>query len=336
MKYVVQKIAEAKSILLSTHRQCDGDGLGAQLALFHALKKAGKNVRILNVDGTPKKYSFLQPEKHLSYFQGPHEPVAVTDLCLIFDTNDRRLVEPLYSNLETKCAQILFIDHHPILHKGPEPTPGSIIDIEAASTGEVTYQIIQDLKIELDADIARALYTSIVFDTQLFRFIRGRAHSHQIATHLLEYEKNPEEVHRFLFGNQTVGKLRFLAKALGEIEFLRDNQLALLKIALVDLDRFSLDFDDARDIIDTIMNIEELEAAVMFREDGPRDYKVSLRSKGQIEVLGVAEAIGGGGHRFAAGAFVQDEYENLRRTVIEALSSEFEKHPGLKKTNKKT
>ena len=171
---IAKKIRAAQSILLSTHKQCDGDGLGAQLALYHALRKIGKNVRIVCVDEVPKKYFFLEPEKYLEHFEGGLQtPIEKTDLVLIFDTNDRRLVEPLYSTLEEKAKQILFVDHHPVLNQGPEPTTGSFIDTRAASTGEISYFIIKALGIHLDENIAKALYTSIAFDTQLFKFVKS-------------------------------------------------------------------------------------------------------------------------------------------------------------------
>ena len=89
-KQVAEKIQNAHSILLTTHRQCDGDGLGSELAIYHALKKAGKNVRILNVDGTPKKYSFLDPDDYIQYYDGSFDPIGQPDLALIFDTSPKR------------------------------------------------------------------------------------------------------------------------------------------------------------------------------------------------------------------------------------------------------
>src|SRR5690606_5720111 len=115
----------AKTILLSTHRECDGDGLGAEIALYHALKKAGKNVRVLNVDDVPPKYHFLNHYDFLEIYQRPHKPVQDIDLTLIFDTNDERQLGSLYSVLKAQSKEILFIDHHPILAEGPIPTQGS-------------------------------------------------------------------------------------------------------------------------------------------------------------------------------------------------------------------
>ncbi len=313
-----KQIKAADNIILTTHTQCDGDGLGAQLALYHALKKIGKKVRVMCVDEVPKKYQFLSPDVHVEVFDTPHQPIRDLDLCLIFDTNDRRLVEPLYSEIERNCKTILFVDHHPILNKGPEPTAGSFIETNAASTGEISYFIIQDLGIRLDEKIALALYTSIAFDTQVFRYVKGAPTSHLICADLLQYVKHPEEIHRNLFATHTRGKVALLAKLLGEIEYFNDGKIATLKLSEKDLADNNLEMDDSRDIIDMIMNINSVQAAALFRQENG-GYKMSLRSKGKIEILGIAENLQGGGHMFAAGAFIGNDYETMKADVVSQI-----------------
>jgi bifunctional oligoribonuclease and PAP phosphatase NrnA len=316
---IAKKVQNAKSILLSTHKQCDGDGLGAMLGLFHALKKFGRKVRVVAVDGVPKKYSFLEPELYLETFDKLKTPIENYDLCMIFDTNDRRLVEPLYAELEKKCKEIIFIDHHPILNQGPEPTPGSFIDTSAASTGEIAYFLIKQLGIRLDEKIARPLYTSLAFDTQIFKYVKNSGNTHLICAELLEYERQADRIHRALFANYTRQKVTYLGKVLSEVEYLAEDRIAILNLSLKDLGDHGLDMDDSRDVIDMVMSIKSVIVAAIFREDGPDLYKMSLRSKGSLEILGVAEAFGGGGHMFAAGAEIRDNYKNIRDRVIELI-----------------
>ena len=320
MKQLVESIRNAKTLLLSTHRQCDGDGLGAELAMAYALRKIGKTVWVVNVDSTPKKYRFLKPDNWIQYFDQEKQLPASVDMTLIFDTNDQRLLEPLYPEIKKISNSIAFVDHHPILLQGPSPTSQSWIDVKAASTGELAYRLIKALEIPLDRDIARCLYTSITFDTQLYRFIRNSPTSHQIAAELLEFDIDPEEVHRHLFGNQTVQKMAFLARALGQIEYYAEGRLAILKLRDADLFHYNLEPDESRDVIDLLMTIETLEAAALFREEAPECYKMSLRSKGEIEVLSVAELFGGGGHVHAAGAFLEGSYEKFKDSVVRELT----------------
>lgn len=331
LKNLLKHIEGAKSIILSTHRQCDGDGLGAELGVYHALKKSGKRVQIINVDHTPKKYHYLNPDKHIQYFENSPKMDVKADLALIFDTNDERLVAPLFSKLQEQCSVIAFVDHHPILKQGPQPTQASYIDENAASTGEIAFNLIQALGIEMDAEIASALYTSIAFDTQLFRFVRNSPRSHEIAAILLKQPIKATDIHRCLFGNQTVNKMAFLAKALAQIEYYSEGRFALVKLKDQDLFHYNLDPDDSRDVIDMLMNIEILEAAALFREDNHNTYKLSLRSKGKIEVLQVAEFLGGGGHLYAAGAFLKGNYEEFKTKVVRKMTALLEKVPNAKK-----
>jgi phosphoesterase RecJ-like protein len=319
VEFLVRQIKAAQSIILSTHKQCDGDGLGALLALYHGLRKSGKKVRVMLVDAVPKKYAFLQPERHLEVFEGPHAPIEPTDLTLIFDTNDRRLVEPLYSTLQNACREIFFVDHHPVLNQGPEPTAGSYVETRAASTGEISFFILKGLGIRLDPRIAEALYTSIAFDTQLIKFVRNSVNSHLIAAELLTHINNAEQIHRHLFSTHTIDKVAFLAKVLGQIEYFGSGQVAILKLHAKDLRDHNLDMDDSRDVIDMLMNVNSLQAAALFREDALNEYKLSLRSKGKVEVLGVAEAFQGGGHMFASGAYIRGKYADLKQKIVQLL-----------------
>lgn len=325
---IVRRIQAAKSIILTTHKQCDGDGLGALLALYHGLKKTGKNIRVLMVDSVPKKYLFLEPEKHLEVFEGPHTPMVNTDLALIFDTNDRRLVEPLFPALQNSCREILFVDHHPVLNQGPEPTAGSYIETRAASTGEISYFILKGLGIRLDEKIAQSLYTSITFDTQLFRFVKNSVNSHLIAAELLLHINNAEEIHRHLFSTHTMDKVAFLAKVFSQIEYFGGGRVAVLKLFAKDMTDHNMDMDDSRDVIDMLMNVNTLQAAALFREDAKNEYKLSLRSKGGLEVLGIAEAFQGGGHMFAAGAYIHGEYNDLKTKIVQMLIDRLDSNHG--------
>ncbi len=317
---LVKKISEAESILLTTHKQCDGDGLGAMVALYYALKKINKKVRIFSVDEVPRKYQFLGVNDELEIYENTNEAIGPIDLTLIFDTNDSRLVEPLFSELTQCSSEVFFVDHHPELIQGPAPTKGSYIDITAASTGEITYYIIKGLKVPLDKNIARSLYMSIAFDTQVFRFIRNSPRSHLVAADLLKYEHNPEEIHRNLFATQTIGKMGLLAQSFSTTEFIGPKkEIALLKITTNDLQNHDQQPDDSRDILDMIMNIQTVEIGALLLESKEGGYKLSLRSRGTYNIVKIAEYFGGGGHAFSAGAYIRGNYQEIHDQAIEQI-----------------
>jgi phosphoesterase RecJ-like protein len=322
---IAEKIRLAHSIVLSTHRQCDGDGLGCELALFFALKKIGKSVRVINIDETPKKYEYLEPDRWIQYFETNPKLPDTLDLTLIFDTNDVRLLEPLYKHLAEKSRWLYFIDHHPLLENGPQP-PTAHINMEAASTGELVYHLIKQLGIEFDVDMARALYTSISFDTQLFRFIRNSPNSHLIAAELLRLPIDSETIHRHLFSHQTPQKIAFMGKVFSHLEYHEEGKIALTRISSEDLKQYGLSFDEVRDVTDQIMSINTIEIAIMIRQESPTSHRISMRSKGRYQVLQAAELLGGGGHWYAAGASYHGPQETLVKSLLESLREQWSKN----------
>lgn len=322
MDQLLQLLRKSSRVIVTTHRDSDGDGLGAMLAFYHALLSMDVKARILTVDEVPSKYSFLPGYNKIEVFSPETAPAEKGDLLIAFDTNDFRRIEPLASWAQ-KNGHVVFIDHHPVLEKGPHPGHSSFINTQAASTGEMTFDVIKSMKISLNTSIAECLYTSIVFDTQLFRFIRKSPRSHQIAAELMEYEFDPTDIHRQLFGEHTPEKLRFLAQALSKIEYHCDQKVAFLTMAYSDFQTFNVDPETSRDVVDMMMNVKDLEIAILFREDSRGRIKISVRSKGRYEVLSLAEIWGGGGHLYAAGATLENtSFDKLRPTLMDWL----EKH----------
>ncbi|MBL7543562.1 MAG: DHH family phosphoesterase [Bdellovibrionaceae bacterium] len=322
MKPIVDLIKNANKIVLTTHRDCDGDGLGSELALFHALKKLNKDVQIVHVDTLPKRYENFLNKDLFSLFR-PSMFETPIDLCLVFDTNDERLIEPLFSEIQNHCKNIIFVDHHPLLKTGPLPTK-AFIDTTAASTGEITYNIIKHLDIPIDTTIAESLYLSIAFDTQLFRYVRRSIISHQIAIEILPLIPSPEAIHRNLFGGQTPEKISFISKALSKIMYFLDNKIAIVLIHSKEISDFGLTAEDTRDVVDKILDIDCVQVAVLFREDSKNRYKISFRSKSFLDVLEISELFGGGGHHHASGAMIEGEFLKIRDQIIDYFKKKIE------------
>lgn len=320
LQQLAARIKQAKSLLLTTHKQCDGDGLGAALACYHALKKQGKKVHMLSVDKVPQKYNFLNHHSIVQNYEASRPKLEPTDLALIFDTNDSRLIEPLYSELKKTSNEILFIDHHPPLQRGPQPTPHSYIDVQAASTGEIVFELLQHLGVELDTPIAQALYTSVVFDTQMFRHIKNSPKSLQVGGQLIKWLKSPEAIHRALFSNYTPASLTYLGHMLHQVEYFAKDRIAVVGLRLKDLDQYKLKAEDVKDVIDMMSLVSCVECAVVLREEKDQTFKLSLRTQ-SLSALNIAEHFGGGGHKHAAGALMQGEYAKLKKQIIDCIKT---------------
>lgn len=305
MKKLIDKIKTAKKIVLSTHRTPDGDGLGSELALFHFLKEQNYDVRLIHVDKPAFKYNFITKKAPIEIFQPTTSLDA--DLVLIFDTNDGRMIPGLWDKIVEGKIDFSFIDHHPLLNEAPDTGIYSFVDTKAASTGEIAYKLIKELGGVFNENIAEAIYTSICFDTQLFRYIKSSAISHQIAAEMIPFLTDPEYIHDNLFGNIPIEKFKFISHCTNKIQFLFNDQLAYLEIMDEDLIRFNMSNEDTRDLTDQILGIDSVELAIVVipTTEGKR---LSFRSKKPIEVLDIAKQFGGGGHRFASGAFVAKEH----------------------------
>ena len=160
-----EKILQSQSFVLTTHKNCDADGLGSVLAFHHVLTKQGKQVQSLAVDEISKRYDFMNYQGFVSVYQ--KNRVQPADTALIFDTNDPRLVEPLYSELQRKTKTQIFIDHHSPLSSTKEINV--FLDENAASTGELCHSLFEKMKVSVTPEAARVLYISIIFDTGMFR-----------------------------------------------------------------------------------------------------------------------------------------------------------------------
>jgi phosphoesterase RecJ-like protein len=304
----------AGSVWLTTHPQADGDGLACEAAMYLALKNMGKSVKIMNFEEPGDKYRFLfHPAHHqadaspirVQVFDAELEP-APPDIIILFDTNDFRLIEPIIAwRAMLKEAghevPIVIIDHH----QGEAPPEAYLwTDSNAASSGEVLHHLLRALNVNIDKRIAAALYASLVFDTQNFRFIRSSARSHKLAAELLPLIDDPEGIHEALFANLTPSKLGFLATALSALRIESEGTLAVVTLQKEIFHRYKAEANDSGDVIDMALNVNSVKIALLLREESQGVWKVSLRSKRGYSVLEAAQSLGGGGHRNAAGATV--------------------------------
>ncbi len=318
--YLVEKIASSNNIILTTHKSCDGDGLGSELAIYYCLESLNKNVQIIHQEELHDRYKFIDRDSRVQAF---HNKIDLKpDLILAFDTNDHRMIEPLYSHFVSEC-EVIFLDHHALLNKGPNPTENSIVDSQAASTGEMTYKLVNALGVPLSKKIAEALYTSIAFDTHVFRFIRNSKSSFNIANELMKFDIDCTWIHRMLFANYSANKVKFLGLSLKDIVFTHKDQVGLLMIPFEMIEAAKVEPEEIHDIVDFILGVDTCEIAVVARELEKNEFRVSFRSKGKFKVLELAEQFDGGGHELACGAFVSSELLPLKERLEKGIEGFF-------------
>ncbi len=319
LKGLARKINEAKNVILSTHKMCDGDGLGSMLGVYHALNKVNKPVRAITVDRVSSKYHFLSPEKYTERFDQLKNTIEPAEIALVFDTNDYRRIQPLYEELQEKCKEIIYIDHHPILKTSPELSTNSIVDTTAASTGEISYFLLKEMGISMDPSIATPLYVSIVFDTQRFQFIKNSETSHKICADLCQYITDNENIYNQLFGMNSLEKMNLLSEIIKETEYFHQSKVAIIEITEEELRKKDLNIEDACDFLDITLEVHSTQLSVLIINLSENKYKLSFRSK-KWNVLKLAELFNGGGHITSSGAILNNYKHNPKPEILKAIN----------------
>lgn len=332
-------LSESQTIVICTHLMPDGDGLGAEIALFHYLKRLGKNVRILNPDPIPERYRFL--EKGGTYeVLGANTELQPFDLAVVVDTNDPKRLGAVWPLLERKANDILIFDHHPHLdpqHEEPAELRQlkihRVLDVKSSSIGELLYRlfhIAHDLldpssaSFRLSPEIALGLYVSIITDTNSFRYASTTALSHRIAADLLDYGMQPEEIYQNVYSSKSVDHLRLIGEVLSKVTETPRNghgrTVAWVEIPRSVRQKYGATSDDTQSIVNFLLLLKNAEVLVLLREEDDGRIKVSLKSKGVVKVNDVAQEFGGGGHDYAAGFVVSGTIASVRDKLIARLA----------------
>lgn len=291
-------------VFISTHKFCDGDGLGAGLALCRGLKKIGKTPRFITLEEPHPKYRFMDKQKDIHIFNEDKTKIPKNSVFIFVDVNDIKLVQPLYSFIKKKQAQVYFIDHHPLIESKTTLSDCFFIDTQSSSTAELIYILLKKLNIPIDEQIAVCLFSSIVFDTNLFRDIKNSPRPFALAAKLVPKIPNVNVVYENLFKHLTTSKLSFMAR-LKDTEYYLNNKLAILCLKEEDFKKHNTDSTQAYDLIDIIRNVDTVESIILIIENNSGGFKLSMRSA-KTNLLPLARAFGGGGHSHSAGAFVNN------------------------------
>lgn len=312
-------LESAKSIWLSTHRNPDGDGLGSEVAFYHALKTHGYPVRIVHNDMAPARYAFLLENVEVCPVADIGPQLSEEDVALIFDTHDPALCEPLFGQLRARGVRMVFIDHHVA---GPLDVKNAsyCLNETASCTGQIVLDLIKLAGFSLDREIASALYASLLFDTQNFKVIRDSVLPFKMAIELIGAGADHRRIHHCLFENWTAAKMNYLSRLITQVSYQND-QVAVIPIRKAQLEEYGLHYDEVADLVDLFMSLKNLQVSIVIREESSGYYKLSFRSRGQ-EILSWAREFGGGGHLYSAGAWVRDSQDN----ILARLSSQIRRN----------
>jgi phosphoesterase RecJ-like protein len=292
---VIKVIEEVTEIIIATHIQPDGDGLGSLLGLASALKKMGKKIFATwgeKIVISPQ-YAWLPNVELIANPRDcPDYSVFIALDCATFE----RL------GILEKCARrarvLINIDHHV-----DNTLYGSlnIIDESASATSQLVFELIKQLPIKIDKAIATCLYTGLVTDTGRFQYQNVNEKTFMIAKELLEYTVSPSDIFRSVYENISYSALKLLGLTLTKASFIPEIGFIYTVISQADLSLTGAGLEETENFIDYLRSVQEADVAAVLKENESGLIRVSLRSKGNIDVETIASKGGGGGHKNAAG-----------------------------------
>ena len=308
-------LRRASLFVLVTHVNPDGDALGSEVGLGRYLQSLGREVRVVNNDATPRELSFVQ-------FDGPqaerYEPAThdalldAADAIVLLDNSAPDRFGRLEAPLRARAAKTFCIDHHPTRET---PWAERVIDTSASATAVVVYELIRAREAAPDRAAADALYAGLATDTGFFRFSSTSPRAFRIAADLLEAGADPTLCFRELFERNTPAYTRLLGRALAGLTLSAAGAVASVGVTLEMIAAAGADGVDTSEVTTPVLAVDGVRIAVLFRELPDGKVKVSLRSKGELDVQRLASEFGGGGHRNASGIVMPGRFADVVAAV---------------------
>lgn len=297
--HLKNEVQNARSVMISTHIHPDADGLGSQVGLCLALKNFNPHIFCVNEEPLHSRYTYFD-SKHfiesVKSFKKKYGDHFKTDLLIVVDTNHLKRIGKKVQEFISPETKIIYIDHHPHKESFGE---AHYVDSSSAATGQLVTEIILELGIELTPEMALPLYTAILIDTNSFRYPTVSAKTHSIVSKLLETGISPSGAYNKIYGTKSIEHTHFLGQVLAKSSATASGKIAWMHLTKELQEKFHVNAEDSNAFINHLLVLHNIKVVCMFREDED-SIKLSLRSRGRIDVSKVASALGGGGHTHAA------------------------------------
>lgn len=304
------ELVNRATFLITSHARPDGDSIGSQLALAAALRALGKSVRIVNRDPPPTPFLALPGVDRIEVASSVD---GAFDALVVMECSD--LARPGVEGLERYFT--INLDHHP-----GNGMYGAVnwFDGTACACGELVADVIDTLDLPWTPEIASHLYLAILTDTGSFRHGHITARTFEACRRVAEAGVDAAAIARIVYEQSSVGKLKLIGALLDRMEVVADGRLAVLTLDDDLMARTGASSYDTDGIINMPLMASEIQAVALVRAEAEL-VRVSLRSKGELDVRLVASQFGGGGHRNASGFTVTGDADAVRRQIAERLGT---------------
>jgi phosphoesterase RecJ-like protein len=304
---IVDALRAAPSVAVFSHVYPEGDAIGASLGACLALEAAGKAAGAYNAGPLPVGL------RHLPAIEKLRERVERAYACyLVVDTTDPARTGGLL-DARAPGAVVLNVDHHP-----GNSGFGDLnwVETAASSAGEMVYQLLRAGGFPVPAPAADNLYAAILTDTGSFRHANTSPAALHAAAELVAAGAAPADVARCLFGQRSPREYRLLQLALDTLGVSADGRVAWISVSRAAQEAAGVGLEAAEDFVQYPRALAGVEVALTFKEAAAGEVKVSLRSRGALDVAAVARRFGGGGHRNAAGCTLRGDLEAARAAIL--------------------
>lgn len=298
---LVQFIKQNDNFLLISHADPDGDAVGSEYALLQVLKAVGKRAMILNADQASSKFSFYDTDHEIhSLEEGFPIPSDLAEkTLLLLDTSDFQHTGRAQDLLIPHVKRLAIVDHHS--PKENALTLNAYVDVTAAATCQIVYELLEALKVPLVYPTAMAIFMGLVYDTGSFIYPKTSPRTFEIAMKLTQAGVKPKEIHSNLYETIEPSRMKLLAQVQSTMRFFQNDTIAVQNLSLSMLEDSGASLDDSDNFINYPLKCTTVLVSVLVKEVGQGHYRCSLRSKGEVDISRVAMQYGGGGHKNAAG-----------------------------------
>lgn len=303
---VAAVIEKCSNIAITFHKSPDGDSIGSALALFQGLCSIGKRACILSVEDIPEDFKFLPCSDKVD--SSCFEPDDSVDCVVVLDCGDKKRINARL-NFDNRNYKIINLDHHLTNENYGDL---NYVDTKAAAVSELVYELLSELGVKIDKDMAECMYTSLITDTGSFKYSSTTPRTHSIAGKLIGIGFDFSKVHRTVFDNKSIEDVRLIGMAIDNMELINDN-ICIVKIKRSMLENPDI---DTHDIVNVGLKVSNVEVSILLKESEDGKIKVSLRSKNFVDVRKIAEKFNGGGHIRAAGAELDSNDMDFAADII--------------------
>jgi len=302
---VLRQIEQRDRFLLTSHARPDGDAIGSALACCQLLRAMGKQADVVLHDAVPRIYRslpFADQVVQSNTVEGNYEAAIILECDSIHRTR--------LAGLEDRF--LISIDHHvsgrPFAHV-------NWIDPHAVATAEMVFRLAREAGVKFSPEIATCLYTALMTDTGSFMFQGTNENTFALARELVLAGADPAHCARGIYFAHSVAKMRLLGEALRNLR--TEGHIGWTWVMQAQMECYGAREEDLEGLVNYVLSIGEIEVAAFFRELPDGRFRVSMRSKGKLDVARVAESFGGGGHECASGCSLEGPLASAVREVLE-------------------